>query len=118
MKSLVWFRSDLRLHDNPALKEASIVSNEIHAIYVYSNEQLRAHNEANVKVDFLIKNLFSLEEKLNYLNIPLTLIKGSGFEGDSELILHLAKEREIKKVFCNSELGEDETNRDHQTLEV
>ena len=118
MKSLVWFRSDLRLHDNPALKEASIVSNEIHAVYVYSNEQLRAHNEANVKVDFLIKNLFSLEEKLNNLNIPLTIIKGSGFEGDSELILHLAKEREIEKVFCNSEFGEDETNRDQQTLKV
>ena len=118
MKSLVWFRSDLRLHDNPALKKASIVSNEIHAVYVYSKEQLRAHNEANVKVDFLIKNLFSLEEKLNDLNIPLTIVKGSGFEGDSELILRIAKEREIEKVFCNSEFGEDETNRDHQTLKV
>ena len=118
MKSLVWFRSDLRIHDNPALKKASTVSDEVHAVYVYSNEQLRAHNEANVKVDFLIKNLFSLEGKLNDLNIPLTIVKGSGFEGDSELILRIAKEREIEKVFCNSEFGEDETNRDHQTLKV
>ena len=118
MKSLVWFRSDLRLHDNPALKEASIVSNEIHAVYVFSNEQLLAHNEANIKVDFLIKNLFSLEEKLKDLNIPLTIVKGSVFEGDSELILRIAKEREIEKVFCNSEFGEDETNRDYKTLKV
>ena len=98
MKSLVWFRSDLRLHDNPALKKASIASDEIHAVYVYSNEQLRAHSEANVKVDFLIKNLFSLEGKLNNLNIPLTIVKGSGFEGDSELILRIAKERELSLI--------------------
>ena len=59
MKSLVWFRSDLRLHDTPAIKKASIVSDEVHAVYVYSNEQLRAHNEANVKVDFLICLLYT-----------------------------------------------------------
>jgi len=30
MKSLVWFRSDLRIHDNPALREACIHFDEVH----------------------------------------------------------------------------------------
>ena len=36
MKSLVWFRNDLRLDDNPALREAFINSDEIHAVYIFT----------------------------------------------------------------------------------
>ena len=63
MKALVWFRSDLRILDNPALRNAFIQSNEIHAIYIFSKKQLDNHNESNVKVDFLEKNLFLLAKK-------------------------------------------------------
>ena len=57
MKSLVWLRTDLRLNDNPALKEACTKYSEVHAIYVYSAQQLSEHNESNIKIDFLIQNL-------------------------------------------------------------
>ena len=53
MKSLVWLRSDLRLNDNPALKDACIQSDEVHAVYIYSINQLEAHNDANVKIDLI-----------------------------------------------------------------
>ena len=73
MKSLVWFRSDLRLNDNPALKEACANYSEVHAIYVYSPQQLSEHNESNVKIDFLIQNLIHLENNLNELKLFLLL---------------------------------------------
>ena len=73
MKTLVWFRSDLRLEDNPALKNAFIESDEIHAVFIYSKVQLKRHNESNIKIDFLIRNLNSLEQSLASLNIPLIL---------------------------------------------
>jgi deoxyribodipyrimidine photo-lyase len=60
MEALVWFRSDLRLEDNPALRNAFENSKKVHAIFIFSNKQLKKHNEANVKVDFIIKNLFLL----------------------------------------------------------
>ena len=75
MKTLVWFRSDLRLEDNPALKNAFIESDEIHAVFIYSKVQLKRHNESNIKIDFLIRNLNSLEQSLASLNIPLILLK-------------------------------------------
>ena len=39
MKTLVWFRSDLRVDDNPALKKACQESDEVDAIYLYSKNQ-------------------------------------------------------------------------------
>tara|TARA_Y100000389_G_scaffold16055_1_gene14137 strand:+ start:649 stop:2064 length:1416 start_codon:yes stop_codon:yes gene_type:complete len=112
MKSLVWFRGDLRIYDNPALKDACIQSDEVHAVYIYSINQLEAHNDANVKIDFLIRNLFDLERNLSLLNIPLTIIKSNGYSEDPELILKLANKYSIKKVFWNSQFGENELVRD------
>ena len=86
MEALVWFRGDLRLKDNPALKNAFKKSKKIHAIYIFSNKQFKKHNEANVKIDFIIKNLFLLEKKLSELNVPLTIIKSDGFNDDASLI--------------------------------
>ena len=74
MKSLVWFRSDIRMDDNPALREACTNYSEVHAIYLYSPKQLNTHNESNVKIDFLIQNLTILTNNLNKFNIPLLII--------------------------------------------
>ena len=74
MKSIIWFRNDLRMDDNPALRAACDNSTEVHAIFLYSQKQLEKHNEANVKLDFLIKNLKCLNNLLKKLNIPLSLI--------------------------------------------
>ena len=118
MKSLVWFRCDLRLEDNPALKQAFKEADSIEAIYIYSKNQLKKHNESNVKVDFLIQHLFSLEEILSSLNIPLTIINSNGFEEDPILIDKYCRDRSIEKVYWNNLFGEDETKRDKKVLEV
>ena len=78
MKSLVWFRNDLRMDDNPALRAACAESEEVHAIYIYSINQMELHNEANSKIEFMIANLKSLEKSLDELNIPLTIIDSDG----------------------------------------
>ena len=48
MEALVWFRSDLRLEDNPALRKAFENSTKVHAIFIFSKKQLKKHNEASV----------------------------------------------------------------------
>ena len=114
MEALVWFRSDLRIEDNPALREAFIYSKKVHAVYIFSNKQLKKHNEANVKIDFLIKNLYSLEKKLTELNVPLTIIESDGFENDVSLIGKFIEKKNIDKAFWNNQFGEDEAARDNQ----
>ena len=105
MEALVWFRSDLRFEDNPALREAFVYSKKVHAVYIFSNKQLKKHNEANVKIDFLIKNLFLLEKKLTELNVPLTIIESDGFENDASLIGKFIEKKNIDKAFWNSQFG-------------
>ena len=84
MKSLVWLRSDLRMDDNPALRNACINSDEVHCIYIYSKEQIKLHNEANCKIEFIISNLKDLNESLEKINIPLTIIDSEDLK-----IIHL-----------------------------
>ena len=112
MEALVWFRSDLRLEDNPALRNAFENSKKVHALYIFSNKQLTKHNEANVKIDFIIKNLFLLEKKLTKLNVPLTVIKSDGFDNDVSLIGEFIDKKNIDKAFWNNQFGEDEATRD------
>ena len=112
MEALVWFRSDLRLQDNPALRNAFEQAKNVHAVFIFSNNQLKKHNEANVKIDFLKSNLFLLEEKLDKLNVPLTIIDSDGFNNDTSLIEQFIEKKNIKKVFWNNQFGEDEAIRD------
>ena len=114
MEALVWFRSDLRLKDNPALRNAFENSKKVHAIFIFSKNQLKKHNEANVKIDFIIKNLFLLEKKLTRLNVPLTIIDSNGFDNDASLIEKFIENKNIDKIFWNNQFGEDEAIRDNQ----
>ena len=62
MEALVWFRNDLRLEDNPALRNAFKKFKKVHAIFIFSTKQLAKHNEANVKIDFIIRTYFYLKK--------------------------------------------------------
>ena len=112
MKSLMWFRNDLRMDDNPALREACKSSDEIHAIYIYSQNQNKKHNEANCKTEFFIENLKVLERELSNINIPLNILNSDGFEDNSEVISNYAQNNSLNKVFWNNQFGVDENERD------
>ena len=71
MKSLVWLRSDLRIDDNPALRHACINYDEVHCIYIYSPEQMKIHNEANCKIEFIIFKRYINFYKNNNLKFRL-----------------------------------------------
>ena len=112
MKSLMWFRNDLRMDDNPALREACKSSDEIHAIYIYSQNQNEKHNVANCKTEFFLENLKVLEKKLSKINIPLTILNSKGFKDNSEIIYNYVESHSLHKVFWNNQFGVDENERD------
>ena len=118
MKSLVWLRNDLRMDDNPSLKQACIESDEVHCIYIYSPEQIELHNEANSKVEFIINNLKDLNKSLKEFNIPLTIISSKGFNDNAEKIIETIKKRSITKIFWNNVFGADEQKRDSDVKQV
>ena len=112
MNGLVWLRNDIRMDDNPGLRKACEECDSVLAIYLWSPEQLNIHNEANIKVEFLIKNLQSLEENLNSINIPILVIDNKDFSSVDQNISNLIKKHSIDKVYWGKEFGFDEINRD------
>jgi deoxyribodipyrimidine photo-lyase len=118
MKSLVWFINDLRIDDNPALKQACCSSDEVYGLYIYSPDQLKLHNEANCKIQFMIENLKSLEESLNKLNIPLIIIASNGYKDEPNEILNLVNKWSITNVSWNNQFGIDEETRDGKVKEI
>ena len=118
MKSLVWLRNDFRMDDNPALRNACINSDEVHCIYIYSSEQMRLHNDANCKTEFIINNLKYLSDSLQKINIPLTVIHSHGYTDNPQKILDVVQERCISKVYWNNTFGADENSRDNKVREA
>ena len=100
MKSLVWLRNDLRMDDNPALRNACIASDEVDCIYIYSKEQIKAHNEANCKIEFIISNLKAVDEAVLSIDQDLTVC---------ETIRHISQEfgKDCDLAFAN---GGDQSN--------
>ena len=118
MKSLVWLRNDLRMDDNPALRNACVASDEVSCIYIYSKEQIKLHNEANCKIEFIISNLKDLSNSLKKINVPLTIIDSDGFSDNPSKILDVVNERSISKVYWNNMFGTDENNRDQEVQKI
>ena len=67
MNGLVWLRSDLRIDDNPALSMAGSECKKIACLYLISEREWKNHNNANVKLDFIIRNLSDLSKNLSKL---------------------------------------------------
>ena len=112
MKGIVWFRSDLRIDDNPALNAALSNCDEVLAIYVFSQSQWEIHNESNIKQEFLFNNLTSLEESLLKLNIPLIAMNTDSYKTLPKDLLNFVIEQKIENIFWNNEFGVNESERD------
>ena len=112
MKGVIWFRTDLRIDDNPALRSALDNCEEVIGIYIFSKLQWKAHNESNVKLEFLIKNLISLEKSLSKLNIPLITIKTESFDSLPKDLSSFVVSNKVGQIFWNNEFGVNESKRD------
>ena len=112
MKGIVWFRSDLRIDDNPALNAAFRNCDEVLAIYIFSQSQWEIHNESNIKQEFLFNNLTSLEESLLKLNIPLIAMNTDSYKTLPKDLLNFVIEQKIENIFWNNEFGVNESERD------
>ncbi|WP_171478522.1 cryptochrome/photolyase family protein [Acinetobacter ihumii] len=112
IQSLVWFRQDLRIEDHCALWHARQQGNCI-AVVILSPEQWKMHDDAQVKIDFYLRQLTVLKQQLDVLNIPL-IIETIPLWQDVPLFLqHVTEQYNIHSVHANIEAGVNELKRDH-----
>ncbi|MHC4975680.1 MAG: deoxyribodipyrimidine photo-lyase [Planctomycetota bacterium] len=119
MRTLVWFRSDLRVRDNPALWKACCESDdEVVGVFVMSPRQWRVHDWADRRVGFVLKNLRELSESLRGLNIALRVVVAEDFHEVAPLLLELARELGCNELVFNDEYEVNERERDERVIDL
>lgn len=115
MRSIVWFRRDLRVLDNRSLHEATQAATQgVVGLYVLSPAQWKKHADADCKVKFWLENLKSLADELDKLKIPLRIITCDHFDKVPNRIVELANELECSALYLNREYEVNEIARDQK----
>lgn len=107
--NLMWFRSDLRVHDNPALS-AACRAGPCLAVYCLTPEQWRRHDVSFWKLGLIRRHLPLLAEDLARLNIPLLILNCERFDAIPERLTALAQQHGVQAVYWNHEYELNERN--------
>lgn len=110
-KILVWFRNDLRLHDNEMLVEAIAKSDSILPVYFFDPRHFEQTAEGEFKTEdnrfeFLLESVAALRASLIKLGGNLLIITGQ----PEEHIPALAEQYEIAEVYHHREVATEETS--------
>ncbi len=100
--ALHWFRSDLRIHDNPSLFQTSRHEQSI-AVYCLAEEQWELHDVSPAKRSLIIRTLRILAEDLESYNIPLIILPTQNFNTLPLDLLQLCLKYKVTHVFSNEE---------------
>ncbi len=111
MTTLCWFRTDLRIDDQPALAQAA-AEGEVIALFIASPEQWRLHHDAPIKVDFWLRALQGLQHELAARNIPLKWLVVDRWGDVPAALLDFCTQHRVDAVHCNREHGVNERRRD------
>lgn len=112
--SLVWFRTDLRIHDNPALYQACQGQNPVIAIIFISRQQWQQHGLGERKIRLMISRMKALQQQLADLNIPLLIREAETFTDCSEQLFETIQQFHCQHLFFNNEYEVNERRRDIQ----
>jgi deoxyribodipyrimidine photo-lyase len=119
MPHLIWFRADLRTHDNTALHEAAKGTSEpVLGVFLLAPDQWKEHDWASVKVDLILRTLRDLSEALAEKNIPLLIRRADRFSQAPEALLKIAREHGCRALFFNREYEINERRRDDGVIEA
>ncbi len=112
MTSLVWFRHDLRLYDNPALFKAAELGEGVTAVYIHCADWVERHSVAPAQLDFIRRHLHILRTDLEKLNVPLQVVRVKKAKDIASAMKTLAKKNRATHLFFNAEYPLDELQRD------
>ena len=93
---LVWFRRDLRLHDNLALSAACRDrSAQVLALYIATPEQWKAHDMAPRQAAFTCAQLNALQTALAEKGIPLLFYEVADFAASVDTIKSVCLQHDV-----------------------
>lgn len=117
---LLWFRNDLRVHDNPALLyflEQSVGYNaSANALFFLCKEQWRSHDSADIKIDLMLRHVNLLSQQLLDFGITLSIVECDNFNQQIDYLKSYAQLNNNARIIVNQELEYNEQERDRKIL--
>ena len=112
---LMWFRRDLRTHDNAALFYALKHSKHLHCVFVFDRDILDAlPHKADRRVEFIWHSVLALKHTLQQAGIPLHVVYAHANTALPEWVKALG----IEAVFCNKDYEPQARARDEQVAQA
>ena len=111
MRTLMWFRNDLRTVDNTALADA-MRAGEVVGVFLIARKQWREHEWGEGKIDFVLRNVTALSQKLAKLNVPLRIVEAPRFRDAADVLMGLATDHQCDGLAYNIEYEINERRRD------
>jgi len=78
MASILWFRRDLRVEDNPLLSE--FLHDEVLPIFIFDKDILNSLDKDDKRVNFIFDSVCSLKIKLHSIGLDLAIFYGKPLE--------------------------------------
>ena len=109
-KVVVWFRQDLRIHDNEALIHAIAAGKEVIPVFVFDDRIFKSKTKFGFpktgphRLRFTIEAIQDLRENLKSLGSNLVVRSGN----TEEEIYNICKANKTNWVFCNRERTQEE----------
>ncbi|KAF3930498.1 Cryptochrome-2 [Dactylella cylindrospora] len=111
-----WFRWDLRLSDNTALRRAyeSAKANKVPLVclFVFSHQNFKAHYTSPARIDFALRSLQVIKDDLAELDIPLWTVEIEDRKMTVDVILDWCRKWGVGELHANMEYEVDELRRD------
>ena len=116
--AIIWFKTDLRLHDNETLVNAIAQSESIIPVYCFDEAHFNKTafgfcKTGAFRAQFLLESLLNLDKNLRQLGSGLILLHGT----PATEIPKLAQKYKATKVFAKKEVASEEI-KTHQAVEA
>jgi deoxyribodipyrimidine photo-lyase len=111
-RAIVWFRNDLRLHDNEALTDAMRNAEEVIPVYVFDERNFMGKTSFGFpkigahRARFILESVVELRNNLRQRGSDLLIRVGK----PEEILLNIAREARSSWVFCNRERTSEEVS--------
>ncbi|WP_404399302.1 deoxyribodipyrimidine photo-lyase [Idiomarina seosinensis] len=116
MTAIVWFRHDLRIQDNPALKAACEEHDRVQGIFLLPAKTFKGHHWSARKADLLWRHLQQFKSELKEQGIALEVKTHDSFSQSAAILSEACDSVEAKEVYANYEYPVDEVQRDRAVV--
>ncbi|KAH1270947.1 hypothetical protein KXV36_005480 [Aspergillus fumigatus] len=117
-----WFKSDLRLYDNRALRMAYETAKGCNipliGLYILSPQDLTAHLLSPARVDLILRTLHQLKRDLSELDIPLYMETQEIRKNIPQRIVDLCQQWGANHLYANLEYEVDELRREAKLVRL